>query len=106
MREFAGIDLGRERAPDETTVCKFRHLAFCHQSVFLPMQFLGRFPVGDCSSVFVLNTVTVLSGVNQGILCSVHTLASIFFPLPISLHSLQQEYRLQQIRHPPDNDQH
>ena len=26
MREFAGIDLGRERAPDETTVCKFRHL--------------------------------------------------------------------------------
>jgi IS5 family transposase len=26
MRRFAGIDLGRESAPDETTVCKFRHL--------------------------------------------------------------------------------
>ena len=25
MREFAGIDLGREPAPDETTICKFRH---------------------------------------------------------------------------------
>ncbi|MGA2001121.1 MAG: IS5 family transposase, partial [Terriglobales bacterium] len=26
MRSFAGIDLGREPVPDETTVCKFRHL--------------------------------------------------------------------------------
>jgi IS5 family transposase len=26
MRRFVGIDLGRERAPDETTVCKFRHM--------------------------------------------------------------------------------
>lgn len=26
MRNFVGIDLGRESAPDETTVCKFRHL--------------------------------------------------------------------------------
>ena len=26
MRSFAGIDLGAEGAPDETTVCKFRHL--------------------------------------------------------------------------------
>lgn len=26
MRGFAGIDLGREPAPDETTICKFRHL--------------------------------------------------------------------------------
>ena len=26
MRKFAGIDLGVEAAPDETTVCKFRHL--------------------------------------------------------------------------------
>jgi IS5 family transposase len=25
MREFVGIDLGREPAPDETTICKFRH---------------------------------------------------------------------------------
>ena len=26
MRVFAGIDLGREPVPDETTICKFRHL--------------------------------------------------------------------------------
>lgn len=26
MRDFAGIDLGNEAAPDETTICKFRHL--------------------------------------------------------------------------------
>jgi len=26
MRQFVGIDLGREPVPDETTVCKFRHL--------------------------------------------------------------------------------
>jgi len=26
MRNFVGIDLGREPVPDETTVCKFRHL--------------------------------------------------------------------------------
>jgi IS5 family transposase len=26
MRRFAGIDLGREPVPDETTVCRFRHL--------------------------------------------------------------------------------
>ncbi len=26
LREFVGVDLGKEPAPDETTVCKFRHL--------------------------------------------------------------------------------
>src|SRR6476659_7511987 len=31
MRNFAGIDLGREAAPDETTVCKFRHLLERHK---------------------------------------------------------------------------
>jgi IS5 family transposase len=31
MREFVGIDLGREAVPDETTVCKFRHLLEEHQ---------------------------------------------------------------------------
>jgi IS5 family transposase len=31
MRGFVGIDLGRERAPDETTVCKFRHLLETHE---------------------------------------------------------------------------
>ena len=31
MREFVGIDLGREGAPDETTACKFRHLLESHE---------------------------------------------------------------------------
>ena len=31
MREFVGIDLGQEAAPDETTVCKFRHLLERHK---------------------------------------------------------------------------
>jgi transposase, IS5 family len=26
MRRFVGVDLGREAAPDETTICRFRHL--------------------------------------------------------------------------------
>lgn len=26
MRRFVGIDLGNEPVPDETTICKFRHL--------------------------------------------------------------------------------
>jgi transposase, IS5 family len=30
MRRFAGIDLGREAVPDETTICKFRHLLERH----------------------------------------------------------------------------
>ena len=30
MRSFVGIDLGREPAPDETTVCRFRHLLEAH----------------------------------------------------------------------------
>lgn len=30
MRRFVGIDLGAEPAPDETTVCKFRHLLEKH----------------------------------------------------------------------------
>src|SRR2546425_8862583 len=31
MRQFVGIDLGHEPAPDETTVCKFRHLLEEHR---------------------------------------------------------------------------
>ena len=31
MRRFVGIDLGREPVPDETTVCKFRHLLERHK---------------------------------------------------------------------------
>src|SRR6516162_1793529 len=30
MRRFVGIDLGREPAPDETTMCRFRHLLEAH----------------------------------------------------------------------------
>jgi IS5 family transposase len=30
MRDFVGIDLGREPASDETTVCRFRHLLEAH----------------------------------------------------------------------------
>src|SRR5512141_2160408 len=31
MRQFVGIDLGCEPVPDETTVCKFRHLLEEHR---------------------------------------------------------------------------
>jgi IS5 family transposase len=31
MRKFVGIDLGREGAQNETTVCKFRHLLEEHE---------------------------------------------------------------------------
>jgi len=31
MRAFVSIDLGREPVPDETTVCKFRHLLESHE---------------------------------------------------------------------------
>lgn len=30
MRHFVGVDLGQERAPDETTICKFRHMMERH----------------------------------------------------------------------------
>ena len=33
MRRFVGIDLGREPVPDETTVCRFRHLLETHDLV-------------------------------------------------------------------------
>jgi IS5 family transposase len=31
MRQFVGIDLGREPVPDETTICKFRHRLETHE---------------------------------------------------------------------------
>lgn len=31
LRQFVGIDLGQEPVPDETTVCKFRHLLEAHK---------------------------------------------------------------------------
>ncbi len=30
LRRFTGVDLGRAAAPDETTVCRFRHLLEAH----------------------------------------------------------------------------
>src|SRR5437764_12763948 len=38
LRHFAGIDLGSEPVPDETTICKFRHLLEEHN---LGEQILG-----------------------------------------------------------------
>jgi transposase, IS5 family len=41
MRGFVGIDLGREPVPDETTVCRFRHLLERHdlgQRLFTEVQ--------------------------------------------------------------------
>jgi len=46
MRDFVGIDLGRQPVPDETTVCKFRHLLeahdLCRPMLELVNQYLGE----------------------------------------------------------------
>ena len=42
IRSFVGIDLGRERAPDETTVCKFRHLLEEHDLGKRVFEEVGR----------------------------------------------------------------
>ena len=42
MRRFAGIDLGREPVPDETTVCKFRHLLERHDLGRQIFEEIGR----------------------------------------------------------------
>lgn len=42
MRQFAGIDLGREPVPDETTVCKFRHLLEKHDLGRQIFEAIGR----------------------------------------------------------------
>jgi transposase, IS5 family len=43
MREFVGIDLGREGAPDETTVYKFRHLLEQHELGKRIFEEVGRY---------------------------------------------------------------
>lgn len=43
MRTFAGIDLGREPVPDETTVCKFRHLLEAHELGGLLFERVGAY---------------------------------------------------------------
>ena len=50
MRDFVGIDLGREPVPDETTVCRFRHL--------LEEPIWG----GSCSTGLVTVTIAGLKG--------------------------------------------
>jgi len=44
LRGFVDIDLGREPVPDETTVCKFRHLLEQHP--------LGRASSSGCRSTY------------------------------------------------------
>ena len=43
MRAFVGIDLGLEPVPDETTVCKFRHLLERHDMGRKLFEDIGRF---------------------------------------------------------------
>jgi len=43
MRAFAGVDLGEKPAPDETTVCKFRHLLERHNLGTRIFQEVGRY---------------------------------------------------------------
>jgi IS5 family transposase len=49
MRRFVGIDLGCEPAPDETTVCRFRHLLEEHDLGRPLFEEVHRDFVGDCA---------------------------------------------------------
>jgi transposase, IS5 family len=57
MREFAGIDLGHEPVPDETTICKFRHLLERHD---LGRQIFERVGVHLQAQGFRLSTGTIV----------------------------------------------
>jgi IS5 family transposase len=54
MRHFAGIDLGREPVPDETTVCRFRHLLEAHD--------LGRRLFNEVQRHLAANGLKVATG--------------------------------------------
>jgi IS5 family transposase len=43
MRQFAGIDLGREPVPDKTTACKFRHLLEAHDLGSRLFELIGEY---------------------------------------------------------------
>ena len=43
LRRFAGIDLGREAAPDETTICNFRHLLERHDMGRSMLQMVNEY---------------------------------------------------------------
>jgi IS5 family transposase len=57
MREFVGIDLGREPAPDETTICKFRHRLEAHA---LGKQILSTVNAHLTSQGFKVSTGTIV----------------------------------------------
>ncbi len=57
MREFAGIDLGHEPVPDETTICKFRHLLERHE---LGRQIFERVGAHLQARGFRLSTGTIV----------------------------------------------
>jgi IS5 family transposase len=54
MRGFVGIDLGREPVPDETTVCRFRHLLETHD--------LGRRPFDEVKRQLPAKGLKVATG--------------------------------------------
>ena len=57
MREFVGIDLGREPVPDETTICKFRHLLEAHE---LGPQILAAVNAHLAEQGFKVSTGTIV----------------------------------------------
>lgn len=57
MREFVGVDLGQEAVPDETTICKFRHLLEQHD---LGRQIFERVGMHLQSKGFRLSTGTIV----------------------------------------------
>lgn len=65
MRGFVGIDLGREPAPDETTVCKFRHLLERHglgrQMLALVNGYLDRHGLKIATGTIVDATILAAS---------------------------------------------
>ena len=57
MRGFVGIDLGTEGAPDETTICKFRHLLERNGDSF---RFLVRKAVLDLDALRPQGKVSII----------------------------------------------
>src|SRR5205814_8620187 len=57
MRQFVGIDLGCERVPDETTVCKFRQLLEEHH---LGAQIMGQANLHLQAQVVPITTGTIV----------------------------------------------
>ena len=58
LRQFVGIDLGSEPVPDETTVCKFRHLLEEHN--------LGEEILGTVNLHLEAKGVRITTGTNRG----------------------------------------